>query len=135
MQKRIALLFLAPFFTIFISGKLQAQALTLNYFTAVPSGVDVLVGWEVPDESGITRMQISRKIDSETEFKSLAELLPNGNKTYQYLDYSLFKDTPRVVTYRLQVFRSGMVFSYYTTVLHNPTSVQRTWGSIKAMFR
>jgi hypothetical protein len=113
----------------------QAQALTLNYFNAAPEGSDVLVAFQLPTEDGVTNMKMWRKMDQETQFTFLDHITPTGALEYRYLDYTIFKDEPRTITYRLQVYRNGAVYTYHTTILHNPTSVQRTWGSIKAMFR
>lgn len=113
----------------------QAQGLTLDYFSATPDGSDMLVRWQVPDESGITAFKLDRKIAEEPDFQQLIVMLPSGLRSYEYLDYTLFRGEPRTVNYRLQITKNGMVYSYYVNVMHNPTSVQRTWGSIKAMFR
>ena len=115
--------------------QVNAQALTLNYFNATPDGSDVVVAFELPTEDGVTNMKVWRKIDNEAQFTFLDHIQPTGSMEYRYLDYTIFKDDPRTITYRLQVYRNGAVFTYHTTILHNPTSVQRTWGSIKAMFR
>ena len=120
---------------VFMSLGLQGQALTLNYFDASPDGSDVLVSFEVPSESGVTNFKLWRKIDSEAQYTFLDHIPPTGAMQYRYLDYTIFKDDARNITYRLQVYQNGAVYTYYTNIVHNPTSVQRTWGSIKAMFR
>lgn len=134
MLKYVWTAFLA-FALVVAANSVKGQALTLDYFNASPDGSDVLVSWEVPDISGITNFKIYRKIDSETTYTFLDEVAPNGQTQYQYLDYTLFKDNTLSVTYKLLVYKGPMVFTYYASVLHNPTSVQRTWGSIKNMFR
>ncbi|MEM6270480.1 MAG: hypothetical protein AAF998_13640 [Bacteroidota bacterium] len=113
----------------------NAQPLTLNYFNATPDGSDVLVAFQLPTEDGVTNIKVWRKIDNESQYTFLDHIQPTGALEYRYLDYTIFKDDPRTINYRLQVYRSGAVFTYHTTIIHNPTSVQRTWGSIKAMFR
>lgn len=118
-----------------LSFGLKAQALTLDYFNAAPDGSDVLVAFEVPNESGVTNFKIWRKIDNESNYTFLDHIPPTGAMQYQYLDYTIFKDEARNISYKLQVYQNGAVYTYYTNILHNPTSVQRTWGSIKAMFR
>ena len=127
---------LTSFFALFLLVNwVPAQTLTLSYFNASPDGSDILVSWEVPDEGGVTTFKIFRKIDGESSWKFLDHVAPTGSNSYNYLDYTLFKDDARNVTYKLQVYKSGVVYTYYTSIVHNPTSVQRTWGSIKAMFR
>lgn len=115
--------------------QLHAQGLALNYLTATPDGSDMIIRWEVPDESGITDFKVFRKMGDESDFQQLTTMAPTGSRSYEYVDYTLFRGEPRTINYRLQVHKNGMVYSYYVSVMHNPTSVQRTWGSIKAMFR
>ena len=114
---------------------LHAQGLTLNYFTATPDGSDMILRWELPDEAGITEFKVFRKIGEESDFQHITTVPANGSRAYEYLDYTLFRGEPRTVNYRLQIMKGGMAYSFYVSVMHNPTSVQRTWGSIKAMFR
>lgn len=134
MLKHLWTGFLAVAF-IMLGLSVKGQTLTLDYFNASPDGSDVLVSWEVPEISGITNFKIFRKIDNDPNYVFLDHVQPNGTTNYQYLDYTLYKDNAKNITYRLQVYKGNMVFTYYTTILHNPTSVQRTWGSIKNMFR
>lgn len=114
---------------------LRAQNLTLNYFHASPDGSDVIVAWEVPSEAGVTDFRVWRKMNDETQYAYLDHVLPTGALNYRFHDYTVFKDDAKTISYKLQVLQNGAVFTYYTDITHNPTSVQRTWGSIKAMFR
>lgn len=134
-MRKVALTGLLVFAFACVYSGLAAQTLTLNYFNASPDGSDVVVAWEVPDEAGIQQFKIYRKIEEEGSFRYLETIRPDGGLSYQYNDYTLYKESPRNITYRLQIYRNGMVYSYITNILHNPTSVQSTWGKIKAMFR
>ncbi len=120
---------------VLFAGTSKAQNLTLNYFHASPDGADVLVAWEVPTERGVTDFKLWRKVNDESQYLYLGNISPNGGMKYEYQDYTVFKDEAKTISYKLQVFQNGAVFTYYTDITHNPTSVQRTWGSIKAMFR
>lgn len=120
---------------VFFTTTLKAQNLTLNYFHASPDGSDVVVAWEVPSEAGITDFRVWRKVNDESQYAFLDHVAPTGALQYQFQDYTVFKDEAKTISYKLQVFQNGAVFTYYTDITHNPTSVQRTWGSIKAMFR
>lgn len=113
----------------------KAQTFALNYFSATPDGSDMLISWELPSEDGVTLFKLYRKINDEPDFTYLDQIEPNGTRKYEFFDYTLYRGDPRTITYKLQVYKNGMVYAYSTSVLHNPTSVQRTWGSIKAMFR
>jgi hypothetical protein len=120
---------------VLFAGTARAQNLTLNFFHASPNGADVIVAWEVPSEAGITDFRLWRKMNDETQYVLLDQVNPTGALTYRYQDYTVFKDEAKTISYKLQVYQNGAVFTYYTDITHNPTSVQRTWGSIKAMFR
>jgi hypothetical protein len=120
---------------VLFAATTKGQNLTLNYFHASPDGSDVMVAWEVPSEAGITDFKVWRKINDETQYVLLGNVPPSGALSYQFQDYTVFKDEAKTISYKLQVFQNGAVFTYYTDITHNPTSVQRTWGSIKAMFR
>lgn len=113
---------------------LSAQTLSLESFVANPSGADVLLSWEIPSEDGVSEFKIYRKIEAEA-YQFVANVTADGSRSYVYLDDAIFKDTPQNITYKLMIRKNGVFYTYYTTVVHNPTSVQRTWGSIKAMFR
>ncbi|MCB9232551.1 MAG: hypothetical protein H6581_12850 [Bacteroidia bacterium] len=134
MQRTIFSGLLAIIF-ILLGNVVLAQNVSLSYFNASPDGADVLVSWEIPSESGVTDFKIYRKIKDETNYRYLDKIEPNGSLGYTYLDYTIFKDTPKEITYKLQVTKNGVVYNFTTTIVHNPTSVQRTWGSIKAMFK
>ena len=54
---------------------------------------------------------------------------------YTFLDDAIFKTESRVIYYELHVVTDNRVHKFSRSLSHNPTSVQRTWGSIKSMFR
>lgn len=112
-----------------------AQNPTLNYFNASPDGTDVIITWEILDEAGVTNFRLWRKIDEEMSYKFLDAITPEGKRAYQFADYTVYKEQPKNVSYKLQVHKDGLIYTFYTNIVHNPTSVQRTWGSIKSMFR
>lgn len=134
MRNATVLLLFAVALVLF-GGAAKAQSLTLNYLHASPDGADVVIAWEVPSEAGITDFRLWRKVNEDTQYTFLDHIAPNGSMNYQYQDYTIFKDEAKTISYKLQVVQNGAVFTYFTDITHNPTSVQRTWGSIKAMFR
>ena len=134
MRNATRMLFLA-FALMLFANVAKGQNLTLNYFHASPDGSDVLISWEVPSEAGISDFKLWRKMNDETQYALLGNVSPTGSLAYNFQDYTVFKDEAKTISYKLQVFQNGAVFTYYTDITHNPTSVQRTWGSIKAMFR
>ncbi len=114
----------------------QAQRVFLNYFTINSDGADIVLEWEVQDESPIVEYQLYRKINDEPILTFVSKIDPDGSNKYQFLDDNIFKSTPRVISYQLEIHLDDKsVQKEIVAISHNPTSIQRTWGSIKAMFR
>lgn len=133
MRTNIIRGFLA-FALLLICAGVNAQSLSLESFVANPSGADVLLSWELPSEDGVSSFKLFRKIEDEN-YNFVSTITADGGRSYVYLDDAIFKDTPQNISYKLQIKKNGVFYTYYTSVVHNPTSVQRTWGSIKQMFR
>jgi hypothetical protein len=110
-----------------------------NSFTGSSNGSEIILRWISDDESGVLRYELERKAGVSGQFFLLSEIAPRGNQTpYEYIDDSAFRGTESMYQYRLKVvFGNGSASMVYgpITVLHNPNTVRRTWGSIKAMFR
>jgi hypothetical protein len=75
-----------------------------------------------------------RKVN-EGSFQPVTTLHANGSGRYTFMDDDIFKNESQVLTYELQVMKNGRYHKFYTTLSHNPTAIQRTWGSIKSMFK
>lgn len=118
-----------------IGQAVQAQIPLMNYFNLTSDGADVLLEWEIQSEEGVSEYRLFRKYNDEATFTHVATLPVSGLRKYSYLDDNIFKAEHRVLQYELQVVVQGKVYSFGRTLTHNPTSIQRTWGSIKAMFR
>ena len=55
---------------------------------------------------------------------------------YVYLDQDVFKTSATTTTYTYQIFLDGAQFTPAVSITYTSTSsVKRTWGSLKAMFR
>ena len=76
----------------------QAQSVLLNYFNINADGADILLEWEVQDETDIVEFQMFRKFNGEPSQAHVTTLKPSGNRTYQYLDDDIFKTSSRVIT-------------------------------------
>jgi hypothetical protein len=124
-----------------------AYAATLTLFTAAYTGSTVRVDWEVDTEANITGFEISRKAATETSFTVLNTTAATGQRRYQYLDANVYRlsgpgtYTPAPAagngpyTYRLTVRSPNGDQSYLTLLAGTPSAVQRSWGTIKSMFR
>lgn len=113
----------------------QTQVL-LNEFTLSSEGADVLLAWDLPQEGNVREFRLFRRINEDPTSAHLTTVQPSGAMRYTYLDDDIFKTEGRTLHYELQVVTTdGRVHRFTRSLSHNPTSVQRTWGSIKAMFR
>lgn len=116
----------------------SAQDASIQRFMANATGTDVLLQWECKSTGApVTEFRILRKVNQEQTFTQISTLsFQTGKANYEFWDRTIFKETPKWIQYRLVVVRngnaSGNVDTYITV---NPTSAQRTWGSIKSMFK
>lgn len=115
--------------------QLAAQDILINEYSLTVDGADILVSWDVPNEAQVTEYRLFRRRNNETTLAHVATMSANGSGKYSYLDNNIFKTESRVLHYELHIVQGNTVVKYERTISHNPTSIQRTWGSIKAMFR
>lgn len=135
MQARV--LVLGVFFLLLwpLSTSAQSQVI-IEQFSISSEGADVLLVWNLPQEDAIREFRLFRRINDEPTSAHLATLDATGALQYTYLDDDIFKTESRTLHYELQVImHPGQIHRFSRSLSHNPTSVQRTWGSIKAMFR
>jgi hypothetical protein len=124
-----------------------AMAASLTVFSAAYEGTRVRVDWEVSSETDVTGFDLARKSAAETSYSSVTSIVPNGQRRYQYYDANVFRmalgSTPATptpsaggpFTYRLTVHSPTGDQSYLTVLAGTPSAVQRSWGTIKSMFR
>ena len=111
----------------------QTQVTT---FKLTPNGADILLEWEMKNEEGVSEFQVYRKINNEPTLTFVANLMVNGSLKYKFLDDDIFKQSGRIIQYELHVIKDGEILKFASLPLaHTPTSIQRTWGSIKSLFR
>ena len=122
-------------FLLMIAQPLVAQ--TLESFSATAENNAVRLEWRTINESGVTGFCVLRSIDGR-HFYKICNIDPvRAGHTYHYVDNDLFKENNRTFYYRLEICMSGgrKVYSQTKEVTLSFSGVQRTWGSIKAMFR
>ena len=110
------------------SGTLQARS----------DGNNVTIQWGTTDESSVKEFGIERRPVSGSDFTLVATVAPKGsNSYYEFVDQTAFKTTGTVYQYRIRIVdtKLGVSYSDPVSVSHNVSSVKRTWGSLKAMFR
>jgi hypothetical protein len=109
-------------------GTLQARS----------DGSNVTIQWGTTDESNIREFAVERRSGTVGEFTSIAVIVKKGtNSFYEYIDRSAFKSTGTIYQYRVKsvAIAGTSEYSSVLTISHNVSSVKRTWGSLKAMFR
>ena len=122
-----------------------AVAAALTLFTTAYDGPHVRVEWEVSTETDVTGFDLARKAATETSFTVVTSVTPTGQRRYQYLDTNVYRAAAGAAgtaalgggpfTYRLTVRGPGGDQSYLTVLAGTPSAVQRSWGTIKSMFR
>lgn len=101
----------------------------------------VEIKWIVAAENNLRSYQLLRSLDNR-DYETIAVLdakkLESGEKTYTFLDKSVFKENNHEFYYKLRLVNEDGSTTEYDKVLRlmpQISSARQTWGSIKAMFR
>jgi hypothetical protein len=118
------------------------EVIQASSLRAQDDGNGVAVHWTSVDESGVVGYLIERKAGGSGTFVPLvsqAIQVKGNNQNYLFEDETAFRATGNFYQYRVTPINSAgqpVGSSYYVSIDHNNvSSVRRTWGSIKAMFR
>jgi hypothetical protein len=137
MKTKAILFFIAVVISVALAwaGQIRDGSLSAN-----SNGNNITIRWMSEDEAGVARFEIERKSGVNGQFISLAPVTLRGdNSVYEYVDDSAFRVfTESIYQYQIKViFANGSAPVVYgpITVRHDVSTVRRTWGSIKAMFR
>lgn len=126
------------FFILFIilSAIISYAGAELLKFSARSQNGNVVVSWQTLTESNLNHFVVERKTVNGS-FMELGNVSPRSDKNYEYVDQSAFKTSDQLYVYRLKIVDNDGSVSYSEekAVAHNVSSVKRTWGSIKALFR
>ncbi len=115
---------------------LQAQGVTMTDFgVSTSNSSDIKIDWTIENEAGVSEYRLYRKTGGSSEQKYVATLYANGSRKYTYHDKDVFKTEATTITYELRVIKNGSPSFFYASLTYSTTSVQRTWGSIKGMFK
>lgn len=135
-------------FIVSVLGLLASSSIIQN-FSAESNGDSVTVRWTSVSEEGIRRFELERSTGTNSAFKRVSSQLAKGTpNSYSYIDTEAFmkQDSPtgdddfmsqKTYNYRLKIVSNDNTFSYSDVALikHQPSSIRRTWGMIKEMFR
>jgi lipopolysaccharide export LptBFGC system permease protein LptF len=117
---------------------IEASSIRDGSLMARSDGNNVTVQWGSTDETSIVEFEVERRNGTSGDFMVIANVQKKGsNSFYEYVDNSAFKTTGTIYQYRIKTVlkQGGVEYSSVVTVSHNVSSVKRTWGSLKAMFR
>jgi hypothetical protein len=126
---------------------LSAQAV-IESFVARSDGRVVTVEWRTSRENDLAVYEIERSPVNQNDFKKIGTLQArNTPQSYRFIDETALASAPSqggasvqsggVYVYRLKIIETSDKASYSNTisVTHTVSSVRRTWGMIKEMFR
>ena len=125
-------LFLAQFNFILGGAMIAAPGLS-----AVSDGQSVVLSWQTSSETNVSYFAVERKY-VDGDFTEITRISPKDDKNYEWRDATAYKaENAAVYVYRLRIVDvdGSESISSEASVYHNVSSVRRTWGSIKAIFR
>ena len=121
---------------IILSVLITYAGVNLLKFSVRSQNGNVVVSWQTVTETNLNHFVVERKTINGS-FIVLGNVSPRSDKNYEYVDQSAFKTSDQLYVYRLKIVDNDGSVSYSEekAVAHNVSSVKRTWGSIKALFR
>lgn len=129
---------LALIIVVTTSSVLFGAAFIQEFLAKSESG-NVILEWWTGQEDNVKSFTVERKSGTSSLFQQVGELVPpkGSNSHYVFVDESAFKSTDSFYVYRIKISdNDGKIgYSREVGVSHTVSSVKRTWGSIKAMFR
>ena len=133
MNRKVVFVILAvaSFVSLAFTGGIKDGSLS-----AFSNGSGIVVRWISDDEQDVRGYKIERRAGPDGVFMQLTDpyiACKGSGSAYEFVDNTAFRVTDNLYQYRVTTIGNGN--TYYVTVTHNISSVRRTWGSIKAMFR
>ena len=117
-----------------------AMQLSISNFSASLLGSQIKVDWQIADESELQSFELSRKAitDSDNAYIKVTTIMANGSGSYAYTDDLGGKQVGTTslngYKYRLIARTQNNAYTFYATA-GGTTAVQKSWGSIKSMFK
>lgn len=101
------------------------------------TGESIILTWETTSEVNLKHFVVKRRA-LDGEFVQIATVEPRSDHKYEFVDRSVYKSESSVYKYLVVIIENdgrenGVVGE--VSVAPDLTSVRRTWGSIKALFR
>lgn len=141
-MKRIAFIIL---FVLTAIALVFASDSVVKSFSAESGGDYVTIKWSTENESGVKQFDVERSA-ADNNFKKIHQKISVGKaNNYSFVDEEAFMkqdanpelQSQKVYSYRIKVVYKDNSSSYTDEayVAHKPSSIRRTWGMIKEMFR
>jgi hypothetical protein len=122
-----------------IATSLWATGDVFIYLKTISQGDQISVQWRTTNEQGIHSFEIERKSDEVVDFRRIGRVDAKGNSSlYEYIDNGAFfkSEAGKHFTYRIKaVGANGDIYSPVSSASHEVSSVRRSWGMIKELFR
>lgn len=106
-------------------------------FTVTNDNGNVKLEWKTSDEQNVKDFLVQRHAQG-TDWATIGTVQTNSSGDYTYIDSDIYKNNGSTYYYRIGIEDySGVItyVEYQSPINPNISSVKRTWGSIKAMFR
>ncbi len=125
---------------IFTTGLIFAGANIPQGLSVRSSGNKVIIAWQAISESNVKEYVIEKKSGTGDWVSVGSPITPRADMNYEFVDADVYKTTVGSwYKYRLKIVSNDGSNPTYLeqsgTIYPNISSVKRTWGSIKALFR
>ena len=99
---------------------------------------NIIINWTTSQETNLDHFVVERETFGGNFAVISQPIAAKGdNSSYEFVDENAFKSADLLFVYRLKIVEKDNSTSYSgeVPVSHSVSSVRRTWGSIKALFR
>ncbi|NOX37805.1 MAG: hypothetical protein GXO78_09750 [Calditrichaeota bacterium] len=120
---------------LLLAGALFAGAVVVE-FRAEPYRDKIVLTWRTGSEKNVELFVVEKSLNNK-DFVKIGEVNPKGdNSEYRFEDKNL-SQLKNIFYYRLRIKMSNSSdqFTEALPVIPKISSIKRTWGSIKALFR
>lgn len=148
MKSRISYHIVALSVLVFCAAMSLSAQSTIESFLARSDGRAITIEWRSAQETGISLYEVERSPVNQTDFKRIGSVSARGaQQAYRFIDENALVASTNggngsvqggsVYVYRLKIIEVNDKATYSNTisVSHTISSVRRTWGMIKEMFR
>ncbi|MDX2127714.1 MAG: hypothetical protein SFU91_01615 [Chloroherpetonaceae bacterium] len=122
---------------------------SISQFIAIPASDKVYVRWLSENEESVVRYELLRRNAESVSFQPVQTVFPRGSgQLYEVVDlevaqvFQLVKNEPQVIQsqkriiYQLRItMKNGTIEEREVSISFQTSSIRKTWGSIKALFR